>query len=87
MTSCRLCRSSVCSVVSRSPNWTGADVWVIGIVSPLEIVGVLGVPGWRSTKKLPSRKMRGRTFIVASLWMGRPASVTSMVTTEASLSP
>ena len=39
-----------------------------------------GEPGWRSTKKLPSRKMRGRIFSSASFWIGRPLSSISIVT-------
>ena len=50
-------------------------------------VGDDGVPGLRSTKKLPSRKMRGRIFSVASLWMGSALLSSSMVTTAASLDP
>ena len=49
------------------------------------MVGADGVPGETSTKKLPSRKIRGRIFIVASLWIGRPLSLISIVTTAASL--
>ena len=58
---------------------------MIGIVSPSPIVGADGVPGCRSTKKLPSRKIRGRIFAVASLWIGRPLSLISIVTTAASV--
>ena len=70
-----------CSDVSSWSIWTGVAVCETGIVSPSEIVGAEGVPGSMSTKKLPSRKMRGRTLSVASLWIGRPASLTSIVTT------
>ena len=34
--------------------------------------GASGVPGETSTKKLPSRKIRGRIAKVASSWIGRP---------------
>ena len=44
-------------------------------------LGRAGVPGLRSTKKLPSRKMRGRIFSVASAWIGRPSSLIAIVTT------
>ena len=78
---CRLRRVSCCSEVSSWSNWTGVAVWSTGIVSPSEIVGAAGVPGSRSTKKLPSRKMRGRIFSSASLWIGSPASFISIVMT------
>ena len=68
------------SVVSTCPNWTGAEVWLIGIVPPDFSFGASGVPGWRSTKTLPSRKMRGRIFSWASLWSGRPDLLISIVT-------
>ena len=42
--------------------------------------GALGVPGETSTKKLPSRKMRGRIANVASRWIGSPLSSISIVT-------
>ncbi len=50
-------------------------------MSPM--VGEPGVPGCTSTKKLPSRKIRGRIFSVASLWSGRPLSWISIVTIAA----
>ena len=50
------------------------------IVSPLSSFGDDGVPGLRSTKKLPSRKMRGRILAVASSWIGSPLSLISIVT-------
>jgi len=59
---------------------------VIGIVSPSPSVGAVGVPGCRSTKKLPSRKMRGRILAVASLCSGSASSSSSNVTTVASVS-
>ena len=40
-------------------------------------------PGCTSTKKLPSRKMRGRIFSVASRWIGRPLRSIRIVTTAA----
>ena len=43
-----------------------------GIVSSSSSSSADGEPGWRSTKKLPSRKMRGRIFSCASLWIGSP---------------
>ena len=73
------------SAVSTSPIWTGAAVWVTGIVSPLASSSPDGEPGSRSTKKLPSRKIRGRIFSSASSWIGRPRSSISMVTRAAPL--
>ena len=51
-----------------------------GIVSPEEIVGADGLPGCSSTNQLPSRKIRGRIFSVASEWIGRPCDSISIVT-------
>ena len=51
-----------------------------GIVPPLSISGALGLPGSSSTKKLPSRKIRGRIAAKASSWIGRPESSTVKVT-------
>ena len=53
---------------------------VTGIVPSSSISGELGLPGSRSMKKLPSRKMRGRICAVASSWIGRPSSETVNVT-------
>ena len=79
---------SDCNEASRSPNWTGAAVCVVGIgSSPSSSSRADGDPGSRSTKKLPSRKIRGRIFMVASSWMGRPVSLISIFTTAAPLSP
>src|SRR5690242_13195711 len=47
--------------------------------------GAVGVPGSGSTKKLPSRKMRGRILARASVWIGRPDSPIVIVTSTASL--
>src|SRR3954453_10128162 len=55
----------------------------MGSVSPFSMTGAEGLPGWRSTKKLPSRKMRGRIVSVASLWMGWAILVISIVMTAA----
>ena len=78
---------SDCSAVRTWSNCTGAAVWVEGSVSPSSIVGAPGVPGERSTNSLPSRKMRGRIFSVASLWIGRPALSISIVTSAMLPSP
>ena len=59
-------------------------MWLIGIVPPLPSSGELGLPGSSSTKKLPSRKIRGRIEAKASSWIGRPASSTVKVTVVAS---
>ena len=40
-----------------------------------------------STKKLPSRKMRGRIFSWASLWIGSPDLLISIVTVAAPRPP
>ena len=45
----------------------------------------MGLPGWRSTKKLPSRKMRGRILSSASLWIGSPFLSICIVTRAAPL--
>ena len=75
---------SLWSAFSTSPIWTGAAVWVAGISPSDSSSGADGEPGWRSTKKLPSRKMRGRIFSSASSWIGRPLSSISIVTLAAS---
>ena len=75
------------SVARISSNWTGVAVWASGIVPPSGTSRAAPVPGWRSTKKLPSRKMRGRIFIVASAWIGRPASATAIATTAVPAGP
>ena len=46
-------------------------------------IGADGVPGLMSTKKLPSRKIRGRIAKVASSWIGRPWSWIVIVTSAA----
>ena len=78
---------SDCSEVRIWSSWTGVRVFWMRIVSPSPSLGALGVPGWMSTKKLPSRKMRGRIAAVASVWMGRPLSWISMLTTAPWLTP
>ena len=75
---------SDCSVVRISSSWTGVAVWVTLIVSPSSSSGVPGEPGRRSTKKLPSRKMRGRILAVASSCSGSPSSSIWSTTTAAS---
>ena len=74
----RSSRESLCSEVSTWSSCTGVAVWVILIVSPESSSGASGVPGLRSTKKLPSRKMRGRIFAVASSCSGSAESLSSM---------
>ncbi len=71
---------SLCSEVRTWSSCTGVAVRVTLIVSPVSSFGADGEPGLRSTKKLPSRKMRGRILAVASSWIGSPASLTSMTT-------
>ena len=55
-------------------------MWLTGIVEPLPNSGALGLPGSSSTKKLPSRKIRGRIAAKASVWTGRPPPSTVKVT-------
>ena len=50
---------------------------------PSWATGACGVPGETSTKKLPSRKIRGRIANVASSWIGRPWLVIVIVTSAA----
>ena len=57
---------SDCSEPITSVSCTAAAVWLRGITSPSPIAGESGVPGSTSTKKLPPRKIRGRTFSSAS---------------------
>ena len=74
------------SLFSAPSTWsicTGALVWVDGIVPPSSSSGALGVPGRMSTKKLPSRKIRGRIFSVASSCSGSASSLISIVTLDA----
>ena len=49
----------------------------------MRATGADGVPGEMSTKKLPSRKIRGRIANVASLWIGSPAFSIVIVTSAA----
>ena len=79
----RSSRESLCSDVRTWSSWTGVAVWVILIVPPESSTVASGVPGLRSTKKLPSRKMRGRILAVASSWIGSPASSISIVSRAA----
>src|SRR2546423_3043931 len=55
----------------------------MGNVYPSGALGAEGDPGLISTKKFPSRKMRGRIQKVASWWMGKPLSSIDMVTLAA----
>ena len=59
-------------------------MWLTGIVEPLSNSGALGLPGARSMKKFPSRKIRGLIWAKASSWIGRPLSSTVKVTVVAS---
>ena len=61
------------SEVRISSSWTGVAVCSTGIVSSSSSSSPPGVPGSRSTKKLPSRKMRGRIFACASSVQRAPA--------------
>jgi hypothetical protein len=71
---------SDCSAVRTSSSCTGVAVCWTGIVAPSASSGADGEPAVRSTKKLPSRKMRGRILAVASAWIGRPLSSIRIVT-------
>ena len=62
-------------------------VWLIGTRSPSPRSGADGEPGLTSTKKLPSRKIRGRILNVASLWIGRPLPSMRIGTTAAARPP
>ena len=56
-----------CPTGARSGSGRSAPpcaVWVTGMVAPLDRSGALGLPGWRSRKKLPSRNSRGRRVTV-----------------------
>ena len=81
----RSLRVGACSALRTWSSCTGALVWLIGRRSPSCSAGAEGEPGLTSTKKLPSRKMRGRIFIVASLCSGRPFVSIRMVTSAACL--
>ena len=83
----RSARVSDLSVPSTWSIWTGAEVCDAGIVEPLSTSGAPGVPGWMSKKRLPSKKMRGRTLIRASRWIGSAVSLSFMVTVMAGESP
>jgi hypothetical protein len=72
---------SPCRAVSTWSSCTGVAVCVTFSVSPFSSTGADGEPDVRSTKKLPSRKMRGRIFAVASACSGRPSSSIFITTT------
>ena len=76
---------SDCSEVSTWSSCTGVAVCVTLIVPPSSSSGAAGEPGLRSTKKLPSRKMRGRILAVASSCSGSPSSSIWSTTTAASV--
>ena len=76
----RSARVGESSVVRIWSSWTGVAVCASGITPPAGRSGDSGEPGFRSTKKLPSRKMRGRILSVASRWIGRPSeSIASLI--------
>src|SRR3712207_9409692 len=58
----RSSRVSLCSVSRKSPNCTGDAVCCTGIVPPFGIRAADGVPGRRSDRQLPSRKILGGTL-------------------------
>src|ERR1700722_1238940 len=80
---CRLWRVFDCSEPSTWSSWTGSTPCWIGNEWPLLTIGADGVPGATSTKKLPSRNVRGRIQKVASEWIGRPFESISIVTSDA----
>ena len=63
-----------------SVSCTAAAVWLRGISPPSPSSAAPGVPGSTSMKKLPPRKMRGRTFSSASSLIGSASSDSSIVT-------
>ena len=71
------------SAVSTCPSWTGDEVWPAGITSPLWSLGDDGVPGFTSTKYVPSRNSRERIFSSASRWSGRPLFPIDIVSSAA----
>ena len=73
---------SDCSEVSTSSSCTGARSARCAAVAVVQH-GAPGVPGRRSTKKLPSRKMRGRIFAVGVDVDGSPWSSISITTRAA----
>jgi hypothetical protein len=79
-TSRRSLRVSLRSALRTSSNCTGVAVRAAGIVAPSSSSPDAGVPGDRSTKKLPSRKIRGRIRALASSCTGRPLSRSASVT-------
>jgi hypothetical protein len=79
----RLWRVSDCSEVRTWSNWTGSVPCWIGNVWPSLATGADGVPGCTSTKKLPSRKIRGLIANVASVWSGSPLCWIVIVTSAA----
>ena len=79
-TVCRSLRVSLFSARSTSSNCTGVAVRPTGIVAPSSSSSAPPLPGDRSTKKLPSRKIRGRIRALASSCTGRPLSRIASVT-------
>jgi len=59
-------RVSLFSALRTWSNWTGLPVRATESVAPSSSSPARAVPGVSSTKKLPSRKIRGRIFAVAS---------------------
>ena len=73
------CRTSARS--STWSNWTGVVVREAGIVAPSSSSArARASRATRSTKKLPSRKIRGRIFAAAFARTGRPRSRIAIVT-------
>jgi hypothetical protein len=81
-TSRRSLRVSLFSAERTWSNWTGLAVWSTPIVAPSGSSPARGVPGASSTKKLPSRKIRGRIFALASSYSGRPLSRMASVSVD-----
>ncbi len=76
-------RTSACSEVRNWSSWTELEVCWIGITPLSGSSGALGLPGFRSTKRLPSRKSLGRSCRVASSWIGLPWSLIVIVISAA----
>ena len=66
-----------------SGSVTVAVVCVMGMVEPSSSSPPDGEPGWMSTKKLPSRKMRERIWARASVRIGSASFFSSIVTSAA----
>ena len=67
----RSARTSDWSVVRTWSSWTELEVWWTGSVVLARPPRAFGLPGLVSTKRLPSRNRRGRSWNCASSWSGQ----------------